>query len=76
MKRLFLFFLVSISVCISSLAQKKELAQAKTYLKSGKDFDKAETLMRKLLADSNNVCNIKVWNMQERLLPKRRLCGK
>ena len=26
MKRLFLFFLVSISVCISSLAQKKELA--------------------------------------------------
>ena len=63
MKRLFLFFLVSVSVCISSLAQKKELAQAKTYLKSGKDFDKAETLMRKLLADSNNVCNIKVWNM-------------
>lgn len=63
MKRLFLFFLVSISVCISSLAQKKELAQAKTYLKSGKDFDKAETLMRKLLADSNNVRNIKVWNM-------------
>ena len=30
-------------------AQKKELDQARTYIKSGKDFDKAEKLMTDLL---------------------------
>ena len=31
------------------MAQKKELSLAKTYLKSGKDLDKAEKLMTDLL---------------------------
>ena len=31
-------------------AQKKELSQARTYIKSGKDFDKAEKLMTDLIA--------------------------
>ena len=35
-------------------AQKKELSQARTYIKSGKDYDKAEQLMTKLLKDSVN----------------------
>ncbi len=63
MKRLLVFLFLLIPVCISSLAQKKELAQAKTYIKSGKDFDKAEALMRTLLNDSNNKCDIKIWLM-------------
>lgn len=38
--------------CVAGWAQKKEISQAKTYIKSGKDFDKAEKLMTDLL--SNN----------------------
>lgn len=33
-----------------SFAQKKEIAEAKTYLKSGKNLDKAESLMRNVIA--------------------------
>lgn len=33
-------------------AQKKELSQARTYIKSGKDYDKAEQLMAPLLTDT------------------------
>ena len=41
-------------------AQKKEIAQARTIIKSGKNFDKAETLMRNLLKDSINQENLKI----------------
>lgn len=41
-------------------AQKKEIAQARTYIKSGKNLDKAEQSMRKLLRDSSNWDNIKI----------------
>jgi len=41
-------------------AQKKELSQARTFIKSGKNFDKAESLMRNLLKDSANRENIKI----------------
>lgn len=45
-------------------AQKKELSQARTYIKSGKDFDKAERLMTDLLArDSASRENKKVYQM-------------
>lgn len=44
---------VSISPCLR--AQKKEMSQARSYIKSGKDYDKAERLMTGLLAkDSAN----------------------
>lgn len=43
-------------------AQKKELAQARSYIKSGKDFDKAERLMTDLLKkDSASRDNKKVY---------------
>ncbi len=42
-------------------AQKKELSQARSYIKSGKDFDKAEKLMTRLLADSANRSNPKIY---------------
>ena len=43
------------------LAQKKELSQARSYIKSGKDYDKAEKLMTGLLADSAHRKNMKVY---------------
>lgn len=41
-------------------AQKKELSQARTYIKSGKDYDKAEQLMTRLLDDDANRNDIKI----------------
>lgn len=65
MKGKTIFLICFILVFVPSLmtAQKKELAQAETYIKSGKDFDKAEALMTKLLADSANQQNEKIWQM-------------
>lgn len=50
--------LVIILPCLN--AQKKEIAQARAFIKSGKNIDKAETLMRTLLADSANRDNLKI----------------
>lgn len=45
-----------------SFAQKKELSQARSYIKSGKDYDKAEKLMTDLIAkDSASRQNKKVY---------------
>ena len=45
------------------MAQKKELSQARTYIKSGKNFDKAEQLMTNLLKDSANRDNEKIYQI-------------
>ena len=58
-KQLFLCFLLSLFT-FCAFAQKKDIAQAKTYIKSGKNLDKAEQLMTKLLADSIHRQNLKV----------------
>ena len=42
-------------------AQKKAISQAKTYIKSGRDLDKAVKLMEDLLKDSTFRRNEKVW---------------
>lgn len=42
-------------------AQKKEIAQAKDNVKAGKALAEAETSMRKLLNDSSNKTNEKIW---------------
>jgi hypothetical protein len=44
-------------------AQKKEISQAKAYLKSGKDYDKAEKLMVELLKDDDNHGNEKIYDI-------------
>lgn len=41
-------------------AQRKEIGQARTFIKSGKNLDKAEQLMRNLLKDSANRENEKI----------------
>lgn len=43
------------------MAQKKELSQARSYIKSGKNLDKAETLMTDLLKDSVNRSNDRIY---------------
>lgn len=56
--------LITIGLASSLLctAQRKEIAQAQAYIKSGKDFDKAEKLMTGLLAkDSVNRQNKKIY---------------
>ena len=56
-----LLLFAMITPCLT-WAQKKELSQARTYIKSGKDFDKAEQLMTDLLKkDSASRDNKKVY---------------
>jgi predicted Zn-dependent protease len=52
-------------------AQKKEIAQARTYIKSGKNLDKAEQSMRKLLLDSANVRNIRIYTTLAEVVRKQ-----
>jgi len=42
-------------------AQKKQIAQAREYIKNKKDLEKAEKSMRSLLEDSVNRANHKIW---------------
>lgn len=63
MKRFFVFILISFSVFNFSLAQKKEISQAQAIVKSGKELGKAEESMRKLLSDSSNSENMKIWHL-------------
>ena len=58
-QKLILLLLTMITPCL--WAQKKELSQARSYIKSGKDYDKAEKLMTGLLANPNHRTNIKVY---------------
>lgn len=51
--------LLMITPCL--WAQKKELSQARAYIKSGKDYDKAEKLMTDLLANPANRTNAKIY---------------
>lgn len=44
-----------------AFGQKKEISQARDFIKSGKNLDKAEGEMRKLLKDSVNRSNIKIY---------------
>jgi hypothetical protein len=54
-----LLFLIILTPCC--YAQKKEISQAQTIVKSGKNLAQAEQQMRKLLKDSVNQKNIKIW---------------
>ncbi len=52
-------FLIAFLPCMN--AQKKEMDQARTFIKSGKNLDKAEKMMSQLLNDSANRKNEKIW---------------
>lgn len=57
---LVLSFLIILIPCLK--AQKKEIQQAEAIVKSGKNLEKAEQQMRKLLSDSVNHRNLKIWS--------------
>lgn len=57
---LILFLWITIVPCLN--AQKKEIQQAEAIVKSGKNLDKAEQQMRRLLTDSVNRRNLKIWS--------------
>lgn len=62
MKRLFLMLLLlPLALCVG--AQKKDIATAREYVKKGNNLEKAEQMMRKLLADSANRDNVKIWSV-------------
>lgn len=54
-----MLLLTTAGPCVN--AQKREIGQARTYIKSGKNLDKAEESMRMLLTDSVNIGNIKIY---------------
>ena len=58
-KRLFFLFLIFISVNVFS--QKKEISQARLSVKNNSNLGQAEEAMRKLLKDSINKNNEKIW---------------
>ena len=47
----------------AGFAQKKEIQLAKDQVKSGKNLPQAQASMQKLLADSANRSNKKIWNL-------------
>ena len=58
-QKLILLLFTMITPCL--WAQKKELSQARSYIKSGRDYDKAEKLMVDLLANPANRDNAKIY---------------
>ncbi len=60
MKRFLTIALLLIIMVPCLNAQRKEIGQARTFIKSGKNLDKAEQLMRNLLKDSANRENEKI----------------
>ena len=60
LKRCFLMTCCLVTVWLVCPAQKKELGEARTFIKSGKSLDKAEKMMLQLLKDSANRQNKKI----------------
>lgn len=56
----FLMILLVVFLPLTAMGQKKDISQARTYIKSGKNLDKAEQLMWNLLKDSVNRDNVKI----------------
>ncbi len=61
MKRPLLVALLLITLMPCMNAQKKEMDQARTFIKSGKNLEKAENMMNQLLKDSANRKNEKIY---------------
>lgn len=60
-RRYSLVLLIAFLTVSFSCAQKKEISQAKTFVKSGNNLPKAESMMCSLLKDSANRTNDKIW---------------
>ena len=71
---LLLVFLTSHLLPFSSMkAQKRQMAEAENYLRSGKNYDKAEQLMTRLLRDSANQQNPRIYDLWLQAVEKQYL---
>lgn len=61
--RLVIVFCCIFFLTASASAQRKQIGEARTYLKSGKNLDKAERLMTDLLKDSANQDNKRIYEI-------------
>ncbi len=61
MNRFYFILLFSLFALTSSASLKKDLAQVKAYLKTGKELDRAEQIMRDVLAQPDNRKDMKAW---------------
>ena len=61
LRKLFFIAILLVGPIIMTNAQKKEIAQARDYVKTGKSLEQAESSMRTLLNDSTNKRNEKIW---------------
>ena len=52
---------ITLVLSLGVYAQKKEMAQAKEFVKKGTNLPQAESLMKNLLKDSANRTNEKIW---------------
>lgn len=76
MKKLISITLLLLLITPCLRAQKKEMSQARSYIKSGKDLDKAEKLMAELLAgDSANRLNPKIYLLQYQAIKRQYEAG-
>lgn len=62
-KALMLLLAVSTLFTTSATAQKRQMAEAEGYLRNGKNLEKAEQLMTKLLRDSANQQNRRIYDL-------------
>lgn len=62
-RRYILFFLFLVWLTLPVVAQRKQIGEARTYLKSGKNYDKAEKLMTDLLKDTANQDNKRIYEI-------------
>ena len=58
----YLVFLCCLIISLVASAQRRQLQEARIYIKSGKNFDKAEKLMTDLLKDSANHNNKRIYD--------------
>lgn len=63
MKFRILFTILIICSSINMLAQRRQLQEARAIIKSGMNYDQAENIMLKLLADSANLNNPRIYDM-------------
>lgn len=70
MRRLCFVFL-SLLLTIGAMAQKKDISQARDFVKKGTDLVKAEQLMTNLLKDSANRTNERIWGVLFQSLHKQ-----
>lgn len=63
MRRIIVLLTLSLLAILPVAAQKKEIAAARDQVKAGRDLERAEQSMSKLLNDSANRGNTKIWSV-------------